>query len=1378
MRVRAEHVGRQLPFERERRLVLRRLPVGAVVTRAVLTLTPVSTDPGGQFLETISFADGQGDWGATKVTTGASVEVALHARRKLASLVGSGLGNVPLLADIGGGFMAVNSAGGLGDGAPLLLTNSTPLPGLTVTGIRATPGTSPDVSTLRVSSPPSNVTVAVEGGPVFCTHLGDLMGPVTTPDFADLLQGLLPRLDVENGCHVVPFVLHSDTIARLDLGLEVEYTLAVPAAPPGVRTVQAQYAYDGAPVAGQGRLAITVPPGMVAVEGGTVGRAQGAFAETRVVFGPVTGQVPPELVVITAGQSLAQPFVLPGTQVATSVDVLLTAVTAEVALAVDVVNDLDGKPGRTSLLGRPADVRLTRDTAGSPTWVSVPLPGEVEVLAGVPRWLVVQARTGSAAWSAGADDGSGGAAVAAGAPAGVPSGPGLQQTRDGGLSWRAVDGTTAPAPLRAPLRLRHVTQGFQMPLELRVGAGGPEGATGEAAEVAVDLQRFAASGTVDFDLGFPEVAQAMNQALAAAPGRAVDGGGERVANGDFVDWYRVGNALGGFWAIDLPDPKQTFGTLAFGPDSRVVHTVVSHGGDAVYVRMDVIARRVEEEQVIGAGVPVALAVDATGRTGLVALDDGEGAGFAANHGDPGRLLLLDLATGRRVGAEVAAEEPVLGLAASADGLGVYVVGMRFVAGGLRTTVRHVPWSDLHAAAAGTPVAWSSLPFAEVDGQPRDVATGPDGRVVVLTESFNAAGSSTGTDVVTYAGRAAVAADDAVTVEGPPGARQVAVAGDEVLVLAADVVRYARADDLTTLTDLPYQGPGAQGWAFAVAPAGDVAVVVRQERLNALDVPNRRWLPEGRFGIQFQVTSEGSRVVINPAGTHAVSGPVGRELAELVTIGTALPAEWELTAGVVAPYSLESTGEVFALLGSARQARGDDREGVVGPSAISQVVPAVGGAPYRFTFDGLSTVEGAVAQVRWNGDRCSPERTDRVPVTVFDRSAHGSLDRVPHHEALLVAPAGATQAEIRFWLPEEAMIVDKVSLLGSADVVSGTWTPAAPTTTVLPSDAGLTISNGGAAPTSVTQLVSARPGDVFELEVTASVSGEPGAAVELAFQDDTAAPVGELVRVPLDALDFDVRSAAGVVPAGAVEAELRVVLPPGAVVELVGMRLTLRAATDVGLYFASEAPGDLSLSDVGVTFEAADPRPVPVPPGGLCPPTQPGEGPDGEACHCQGCGTRGPVKQAQPALSPAGRPVVVTPCPTCGAQRLRLGGRPMLRARQVALPRFRVEDRGVAARATGVSVRSATGVSVRSAASGRPAIVARLRVAEPLEAIDGIAASRAARLVAAGIRDVVALSRADVQHVATLPGVSEAIAADLIAQARRLVREKGERVVFE
>lgn len=1384
MQVRARHAGGQLPFERDQRLVLRRLPVGAVVTRAVLTLTPVSTDPTGRFLETLTFpaGSGAGDRGATKVVQAAAVEIDLHARRRLAALTGSGLTGSPLLVDIGGGFLGVDTLGGFSGGAPLTLTNAADLPGLTVTGLRM-PRAGADVSVLRVSSPPSGVTVAIEGGPVFFTHRGDLVEPVTTPDFSDVLQGMLPELDAENGCWVVPFVLHSDSIARLDVDLTIDLALAASAAPDSVRTVQAAYRFDGAPVPGGGRLAVSVPPGMVAVEGATTGRVQGAFAATRVVHGALTAATATQLVVVAAGQSLAQALVPAGTVVATSVDLLLTAVTAAVTLAVDLVVDLDGKPGSASLLPHPADVALTRDDAGSPTWVSVALPREVEVAAGRRVWLVLQTRTGSAAWSA---------AVGPAPEPGVGAGPALQGTRDGGLSWRlASSGPSSATPssstpsgtgLAAALRLRHATTGFHLPLELRVGAGGTE--------VGVSVQRFAASGAVDFGLDFPEVAGAVNTAIAAAGGGATAGGGEHVANGDFASWYRVGTTVRR--SRDLtPDPSDGYDAraCAFAADGARALTVgsrttVSPDGatsrtSTRLVVFDVLSGQSDLDVAVdapaGMSEPTALALDPTGRRLLVAtLVWGTATEVAAGGSADGSWLqLLDVATGRSAGASVSVPEPTMAIVPAADGRGVFLAGGSSAeSAGSTTVLRHVDWEALTAAAGGSPLDWDSQPHDEVPGLPLALAGGADGRVVLLTGTPAVVGTATGTGqaaerVWTYVDRTALAAGDRLGVDAVPDAVDIACpSADLVLVLAEDRVRYLRATDLSTLTEVRLTaGDPARAWALD--PPGALAVVAREGAVAVLDVAARRMLPDPDIAVP---SGEGSlAVAVSPTGTHATVARFDDPSVELLTLGDALPAEWELTAGTVRPVSLPATGEVLALLGSPIRTQvamlhdGASGKGVVtprqtpSPSSMSQVVPVVGGARYRFGFDGVAFVDGARAQVIWRGDACSTERTDRVPVPLLDLEKRTSLERVPRQEVVLVAPAGANQAEVQFFTPEGRMLVDRVTLSGSADVATSTWQPAAASTTAVRADDGVTLSNGGAVASDVSQLVGVVAGDRFDLVVTAAASGAPGAVVELTFGDDIGLSVGDPVRLPLDVLDLDARAASGVVPAGAVEAQLRVVLPPGAVVHLAELTLAVGAPTDVGLYFTSEAPGDLSLTDVSVTFDRGVPPPVPVPPGGLCPVTPTSE--DGDACYCQECGQHGPATHGEKAVTGAGRAATVTPCPTCGAARVRLGGVPLRQAQAVSLPQFRAVDRVLA-------------TPVR----GAPALVSRLTVDAPITDVAFVGAARAAQLRAAGVRDITALARADAELVAALPGVSTKLAAKIISSAAELVRTRGERVV--
>ncbi|QWF84768.1 helix-hairpin-helix domain-containing protein [Amycolatopsis sp. CA-230715] len=392
-----------------------------------------------------------------------------------------------------------------------------------------------------------------------------------------------------------------------------------------------------------------------------------------------------------------------------------------------------------------------------------------------------------------------------------------------------------------------------------------------------------------------------------------------------------------------------------------------------------------------------------------------------------------------------------------------------------------------------------------------------------------------------------------------------------------------------------------------------------------------------------------------------------------------------------------------------------------------------------------------------GDACAALRTDRVPVTALDLGSESALDRLPRHETALVSPAGATQAEIRFSIREGMLGVDAVALAASANAATDSWQPSGPSVLVTQADTGVTLSNGGGAPSTVGQRVDAKCGQRFELVVSAVAS--PGCAVELAFVDELSAPVGDVVRLDLDPLDFDDRAAAGEVPAGTAEAELRIVLPPGGSVELSSLDLVIGAASEVGLYFVSEAPGELTMSGVAVRLDRAEPSVPSIPPGGLCPPSPPAGRGDGDQCLCGACGKDRPVGRGSPARTEAGRPASVTACPSCGTPRIQLGGRLVPGADPVALPRYRLPEHSEAVR------------------SG-PAVRAKLRVPAKLTAIPGVATSRAADLRAAGIRTVVALAKAEAATVAELPGISEKMAESFIAEAKRLVEERGEHVLFD
>jgi hypothetical protein len=1338
MRVETGHQGRDMPFERERRVVLQRLPVGASVTRAVITVTPYAADPERRFLETISFGGASGDWGATKSTASGSLEVDLHARRKLAGVTGTGLGARPLLVDLGGGFMAVNADGGLAEGPPFELADSAHLPALTVTGLRV-PGTAtagPDLSALRVSSPPSNVTIAVEGGPTFWTHFGDLVAPQTTPDFSAVLRALLPDLDVVHGHHVVPFVVHSDSICRLDLRVEIEHTISASATPEGIESIKTPYSFNGTPDATSGLLSVRVPAGLMATDAGTTGRAQGSFEASRVVHGSVASVVTEEQPTVSGAAPLAQPLVVPASVVATSVDLLLTAVTAQVTLSVDVMDDLDGKPGRTSLLARPADLTLTRDQAPDATWVNIALPGELES-DGRRRWVVLHAREGVATW---------GALVAT-----APDQPGLQQTRDGGLSWRVVPGVTTTEALEGQLRLRHSTRTFHMPLELRVGVG--------QQEIGVPLDRFAAGGDVDLDFGAIGVADAVNTALSAA--RAPRAQGEHVANGDFTEWFRVGSELapaGSLRPAPVGTVQPTVSRATFSPTGDAVYAVGTVAGEGelrveeIYAfafeplsRTQLYARRIH------AGEPGPLLLDRTGEVAATAVYRAQ---FESGAGPGGEIALFDTQTGDRIGGVVTTPESAIAMALTADASALLTLGADQDGGAV---VRRIGWRELLQAARGGPVLDPEQQASvRVTGTPTALAVARDGGVYVVT--------------VTESGSHLFPLD--ADLSGPAGAgvetvaeaRDVAISvgDDEVMVLGEHALAVLRRSDLrASELALPETEPAR---SLAVDPVGTSVIVLRDDVLDVFDGRRRRFhrqpdlQPYGR-----------SFATFSPTGTHVVLTDTSGRDVMLLRVGSAVPAEWELTDGRVRPAWLGGPSGTVAVLGEVSVGRSERKrtDSGFGPGALSQVAPVIGGQRYRFSFDGAALGEGAVAELVWRGGGCTTTRTDRVPVQELDPDRTERLDRLPHHELTVTAPADVDQVEVRLRVSEGLMAVDRVSLAGSderlddlaAVSTAGTlasWRPE-PGLIVTPAASGVTVRNGGGVPAAVAQEVPVAPGERFELTVTARSSET--AVVELAFRDDEASPVGEVVGLELDPLQFDQRAAAGDVPATATAAEVRVVVPAAGTVEVAVLSLVATAVQDVQIEFLSEAPGDLTIRGVAVSLEQAPTSVAPLPAGGLCPPT-PSTADGEEVCYCTKCGVQRPVQRTVPVVTDAGRPGAVARCPTCSTPRVRMGGRLRRSAAPVPVPRFRVESPAAA----------------RSAA--RPRELAPLRVEASVVEVRGIGDARAAELRTIGIPNVVALATADVDRVAALPGVSDAMARLFIAEAGRLVRERGVRVLLD
>ena len=531
-----------LPFQGDRTAVCRRIPVGARIQNVRATVQPKAPAGNDPFTLTIDFGTGGNRWGATKIETPQAVEVDFHGRRKLVEVSGN-LSGATLQVDLGGAYVDLNDRGALKTPSDdkffsLSATNPNPLPGVSVTKFRLT-GNAPTVSTVKIQSLPTNVSLRLGEQPIFWMHIGELAQAETTPDFTAALQTFLNEVKVENGFYVVPLVVHSDSLARLEITLTVDYLIEQSALPAGLSEVTLPYEFDGLPQAEAGLLTLTLPAHARLVPQACRARVTGAFADTRVAYDPTESIAPDGLATLVkpAGQvaisdedAFAQPIRLAADATATAIDLLLN-VRQSAKLRLDLREDLDGKPGELSLLPKPVDFELTgvvgKEAASAARWVSVPLPVEFQFIRARRYWLVLQSLTGTADWS-----------VAPAAATTLSEPGGLQRlsqrAADAALAWReaAVNGV---APLLAAFfRLRYQTKRFTMPIALQVGDG--------EHPVRVSLDRYADQGRVDFPLNFAELETARQKFLTQRPTSCSTA--ELLENGMFEKWFELKNKQG------------------------------------------------------------------------------------------------------------------------------------------------------------------------------------------------------------------------------------------------------------------------------------------------------------------------------------------------------------------------------------------------------------------------------------------------------------------------------------------------------------------------------------------------------------------------------------------------------------------------------------------------------------------------------------------------------------------------------------------------------------------------------------------------------------------------------------------------------------------
>jgi hypothetical protein len=463
-----------------------------------------------------------------------------------------------------------------------------------------------------------------------------------------------------------------------------------------------------------------------------------------------------------------------------------------------------------------------------------------------------------------------------------------------------------------------------------------------------------------------------------------------------------------------------------------------------------------------------------------------------------------------------------------------------------------------------------------------------------------------------------------------------------------------------------------------------------------------------------------------------------------------------------------------------------------PSILSQVVPVAESCLYEIHFRGIASDEGAAAEVRWLDRTSALIGSDPEQISIASKGdGDGELRSLslPLHSEQMPAPKGATQAEVRFVVPiGVAAAIDNVSFHATTEAVVNSdfslreedrlagWSlspGAARGISLLAIDSGVRLQNAGTETVELVQTIPIPANrsqlfelQLFELQVESQVlrsktDGNP--RVEVHWLKDGVALADEMVLdIPMES--FSALRANGTSPETATQAEIHLIVPPGATQELRRVSMTFTPTVAVPLAFVAQTSGELTVSALRVAFERAKtPRPA-IPNTGLFMPGPAevnGEGPDEHGCFCACCKSTEPMTNATPMTTESGRPVQVGGCTTCGDRLVRFGGPVTPNA-----PRFTFRNE--------IAVKPVVLMgSLPTLAGSQREEIHAVAHPQPLTAIDRIGEARERRLRAAGIDSVAKLAATPPKKVVEVlaPGVSERMARKFIQDAADLAREQ-------
>jgi DNA-binding beta-propeller fold protein YncE len=1324
MKLRTTFHGNDLLFEGDLPLSLRALPTGAKVERAVITLSPVTpTEPIGavRFKEQFPVKDGSGAFGIATQADATSSLLDLNARRTIQTIQFQKTITTPrLFTDLGGTWIQLDANGQLfppaTPGTPQAFQNAGTftLPNLISQRLRiiydAAPRgkAAPAITSVTLITYPTNLTLKLGDLGPFWFRLGDLREPVTTPDFATILQAFLDRNEPKDGAYDVPFILHSDALARLQLELDVDFHIEQSLLPPELNEATYPFQYAALPTAQPAPLQAMLPLNATVLPKATSAQVAGRFDGMRVIHGPVSATRVRDTLRVTPAQSAAHPIVLPSAATAGTIDVNLETVTSAARLLITLQEDVGGKPWGPSLLPAPIEVRTERPAAGGSTWVSAPLPADFTFHAGEAYWLIVNAVEGEVLWAL--------------EPAGDL--PPLQVTHDAALSWRVHTSDALGGPVAGVYRLRAQLPGFRQPIKLDVA--GHE----------VPLRKLDALGKVDFRLDLPEVAAAMNAALADAVLQQA-ASSERVANGDFLRWTQVKRKSGRVVVEPIGLVDNGTSVLLTSPLGKDVFALTHSIKDFRLSRLTD-----EAQPIVSATYPFNVAAPGTPGT-LATFDplsadaaispDGHAVFLAAfagmNQSDGDATFVINglhvwtfhTTTGeyKLIGRGRAQSSQFTRLVIAADPNCRYVylatmdddihtcppfAGPAFV----RLQVKSGATVDFGATSSDIDAKQEILLFnneaGSFPGQPMALLVSPDGQRAYVVEAFNVHLVDPGDDTIKHLGRTRFMSpenEDGKSFVGavlsPDGSRlfllirqpdpntpdgkfqlmteliivdtsllERVVAGaldpDDAILLRSRLDLIGPMDSTDPVSDPPFELPW---FPTAVTPDGTRLVIAdhlgsQVALVDAMTGEQTETIALPRRPVAIAVAPD-SRRLFALTFVKGDSGPT----VHAIELDAWTADAWALTGGRISPVSILSSAQPTARLGSPT----DD-------TGLSQLVRVDAGQTYELAFRACASAAGATAELFWMNETCG--LLGQQAIDIQQRQCGGQL--MPH-TLRAAAPAGVTVAEVRFRQPaSDYTLLDDVSLraprsaTGNGDFaekseVTGAdgETKALPTGWQVNPDAkaiafidnGLILSAPAIGPSMLTQQVMLTPSRPFVLQVRAWPDGKPSAngnaSIELRWHDSSESPI----KRELAAYDFDVLTIQGMVPADADGTDVVITQPAEGRLRIESIALSQPQTAVVPLTFLSESPGQLSVIAPVVAFDVSgDPNPIPanapLPQPIACKPTPPDEDPvppndgGGGGGYCPCCEGKHPLNDPDECVSETGMPCHCGTCVNCEA----------------------------------------------------------------------------------------------------------------------------------